>query len=158
MEAILGSLLGGLFRMAPEFLKWLDRKDERKHEAMMLDKQNEADRLRSAAQLEATKVEGAFVLAGKDIDALIAGAKAQGQMTGVKWVDAINSLMRPVITFWWVIVLQTAVMICSFIILTQSGSPTVEAIVKLWGPEEKAIVGSIISFWFLDRVLRRGAQ
>jgi hypothetical protein len=26
---LLGSVFGGLFRLAPEVLKWLDRKDER---------------------------------------------------------------------------------------------------------------------------------
>ena len=32
LESLLGSLFGGLFRLAPEFLKWLDRKNERDHE------------------------------------------------------------------------------------------------------------------------------
>jgi len=29
---IFGSLLGGLFRLAPEVLKWVDKKNERSHE------------------------------------------------------------------------------------------------------------------------------
>jgi len=32
---ILGSLFGGLFRLAPEVLKWLDKKNEREHELNM---------------------------------------------------------------------------------------------------------------------------
>ena len=39
IESIFGGLLGGLFRLAPEVLKWLDRKDERAHELSMLDKE-----------------------------------------------------------------------------------------------------------------------
>lgn len=155
MEAILGSLLGGLFRMAPELLKWLDRKDERAHELAMFDKQIETDKLRAQNQLAQTNAEGGFVLAGKDIDALIEGAKAQAMVTGIKWVDAINSLMRPTITFWWVIVLQTSVMIATLVSVHSAGVPYMDALLKTWGPEEKSIVASIISFWFLDRVLRR---
>lgn len=155
MEAIFGSLLGGLFRLAPEFLKWLDRKDERAHEVLMFDKQIEMDKSRANNQLAQTNAEGNFMLAGKDIDALIEGAKAQAQTTGIKWVDAVNSLMRPTITFWWVIVLQTAVMIATLVSVHSAGVSYMDALLKTWGPDEKSIVASIISFWFLDRVLRR---
>jgi hypothetical protein len=155
METLIGTLLGGLFRMAPEVLKWLDRNNERAHEVTMFDKQIELDKTRTTNELALEKSKGDFVLAGKDIDALIAGAKAQAMVTGVKWVDAINSLMRPAITFWWVIVLQTAVMVATVISLSGSSGGYLDALMKIWGPEEKSIVASIISFWFLDRVLRR---
>lgn len=155
METLFGTLLGGLFRMAPELLKWLDRKDERAHEVTMFDKQIELDKTRTANELALEKSKGDFVLAGKDIDALIEGAKAQAMVTGVKWVDAINSLMRPTITFWWVIVLQTAVMVATIVSLAGTSDGYLGALMKIWGPEEKSIVASIISFWFLDRVLRR---
>ena len=35
IETLLGGLLGGTFRLAPEILKWLDRKGERGHELAM---------------------------------------------------------------------------------------------------------------------------
>ncbi len=38
IETLLGGLLGGAFRLAPEILKWLDRKGERGHELAMQDK------------------------------------------------------------------------------------------------------------------------
>ena len=38
IETLLGGLLGGAFRLAPEVLKWLDRKGERSHELAMQDK------------------------------------------------------------------------------------------------------------------------
>ena len=34
IETLLGGLLGGAFRLAPEVLKWLDRKGERSHPSM----------------------------------------------------------------------------------------------------------------------------
>jgi hypothetical protein len=36
---VLGSILGGLFRLAPEVLKWLDKKNERQHELAMFNRQ-----------------------------------------------------------------------------------------------------------------------
>ena len=38
IETLLGGLLGGTFRLAPEILKWIDRKGERGHELAMQDK------------------------------------------------------------------------------------------------------------------------
>ena len=39
IETLLGGLLGGAFRLAPEVLKWFDRQGERGHELAMQDKQ-----------------------------------------------------------------------------------------------------------------------
>lgn len=36
IETLLGTLLGGIFRIAPEVLKWPYRKDERKHEVQAI--------------------------------------------------------------------------------------------------------------------------
>ena len=38
IETLLGGLLGGAFRLAPEILKWFDRQGERGHELAMQDK------------------------------------------------------------------------------------------------------------------------
>ena len=38
MIALISLLGGGLMRLAPELMKWLDRKDERKHEINRLRK------------------------------------------------------------------------------------------------------------------------
>ncbi len=155
IETLLGTALGGVFRMAPEVLKWLDRKDERKHELNMLDKQIEADRLKldASQKLAETQADERITLA--DLQAMIEATKAQAVQTGVKWVDALSSLMRPTITFWWVIVLYTGALVAQFLVLVQQGDSGVQAILRLWGPDERAIVASIVAFWFVDRSLRK---
>jgi squalene cyclase len=155
IETLFGTLLGGVFRMAPEVLKWLDQKDERKHELAMLDKQIDADRLKLEAgqKLADTQAEERITLA--DLQAMIEATKAQAVQTGVKWVDALSSLMRPTITFWWVIVLYTGALVAQFLVLVQQGDSGVQAILHLWGPDERAIVASIVAFWFVDRSLRK---
>lgn len=155
IETLFGTLLGGVFRMAPEVLKWLDRKDERKHELNMLDKQIEADRLKldASQKLAETQADERITLA--DLQAMVEATKAQAVQTGIRWVDAISSLMRPTITFWWVIVMYSVALAAQFVVLLDQGATGVGAILKLWGPDERAIVASIVSFWFVDRSLRK---
>jgi len=52
IETLLGSLLGGVFRLAPEILKWLDRNGERSHELAMQDKALEFEKLRGAQRMD----------------------------------------------------------------------------------------------------------
>lgn len=155
MLTILGTLLGGLFRLAPEFLKYFDKKNERSHEAAMFDKQLEADKARATAAQALEETRGANALNLADIQAMIEATKAQAVQTGIKLVDAINALVRPALTFWWCIVLETAVLVCSFLALRAAGKNNVESILAIWSPEREAIVASIISFWFVDRALRK---
>jgi len=155
IETLIGTLFGGLFRMAPEVLKWMDRKDERKHELSMFDKQMEADRLKLDASQKLAQTQADAVIGAAEIQAMIEATKAQAVQTGIKWVDALSSLMRPVITFWWVIVLYTAALVAQFVQMQMQGVATVDTILRLWGPDERAIVASIIAFWFVDRSLRK---
>lgn len=156
VETLVGTLFGGLFRMAPEILKWMDRKDERKHELSMFDKQLEADHMKGDQALAQINANAAAAMGAGEIQALIEATKAQAVPSGIRWVDGINSLMRPLITFWWVVVLYTAALVAQYLFLIDGGSSMAAAILKLWGVEEKALVASIVSFWFVDRSLRKG--
>lgn len=157
LETLFGSLLGGIFRLVPEMFRFFDRKDERKHELAMLDKSIEADRLKAEHGETLARIEADRALGVAELNGLIEATKAQAVQTGIRFVDAINSLMRPAITFWWVIVLSTAALVAQFVVLMLAGETWYAAILKLWGPDEKAIVASIVSFWFIDRALRKGA-
>lgn len=144
MLELLGALGGGLFRLAPEVLNWVDKKDARKHELALLDH-----------QIKLADAQGASAIAVEEVKALAAGAAAQSTQTGVAWVDAVNALIRPIITIWWTIVLYTGALIAQFNVLVAEGAQYASAIVELWGPTEKAIACSIISFWFVDRAIRQ---
>ena len=58
IETLLGGLLGGAFRLAPEMLKWLDRQGERNHELAMQDKALEFEKLRGAQRMEEIRAAG----------------------------------------------------------------------------------------------------
>lgn len=151
---LLGGGLGGALRLAPEILKWMDRKNERQHELAMFDKNLEADRLRSDQRLAEVNATAQSALDVAGLQALVEGIKAQGQMTGVKWVDGLNQLMRPAITLQWVVILYPAVIVATYVLMLQAGDGALNALLKVFGPEEKAMVAGIVNFWFLDRVIK----
>lgn len=155
LMTIFGGLLGGGFRLVPEIMKFLDAKNARAHELAMFDKQLEADKGRDERELAKIQAQGQMTLDAAGLDALKEAIKGQSQMTGVKWVDGLNQLMRPIITLQWVVLLYPAVIVATYILMLQHGDGAMNALLKVFGPEEKAMVAGIVNFWFLDRVLRK---
>lgn len=133
IDVLVGYLLGGAFRLAPELLRWLDRRAERGHILAMLDKpQRDLPELRPQPRPPRT----------------IYHAR----------VEALSSVMRPLITFWWVVVLYSAALVAQYVALLAAGAEQLDALLKLWGPDEKAIVAGIINYWFVDRSLQKEAR
>lgn len=155
IETLLGTLFGGIFRMAPEILKWLDRKDERKHELSMLDKQLEADKLKGDQALAQINAQADASIGAAEIQAIIEATKAQGVQTGIKWVDAFNAIIRPLLALQWLIVLWPAVIIAGFALAVQTGADPLVALKAAFGVDEKAMAASVASFWLVDRSLRK---
>jgi hypothetical protein len=155
VETLLGGLLGGIFRIIPEILKWMDRKDERRHELSLQDKQLEFQRLKGSQRLEEIGAESQAQWDAGALDALKGAVAGQDALTGVRWVDGFSHLMRPLITFQWVIVLYPAVIVAGYFMATAAGTPPLQALVECFGPAEKALVAGILNFWFLGRVFDR---
>lgn len=154
ITASVGAIAGGLFRLAPEVLKLIDRKDERKHEAVMADKAAALEHAKAASteRLAATQAEQAVSVA--ELQAIIEATRAQGQLTGVKWVDALNSLVRPILAFQWLIVLWPAITIAGIWLSVLAGTDPIVAIKAAWGVDEKAMASGIAAFWLVDRSMR----
>lgn len=151
---LLSILLGGVLRFVPEVFKWLDAKNAREHEVKMFDKNIEMEKLKAANELTKAETEGRIAVTIEDLKALAAGVSAQSVMTGVKWVDAFNQLIRPLLAFQWLLLLWPAVIVCGVIVAIQQGDSTVTAIMSAFGKDEKALAQSIASFWLVDRALR----
>ena len=132
-DVLVGYLLGGAFRLTPELLRWYDRRAERAYHLALLDKP-QRDLPDPRQQLRQPRT--------------IYHAR----------VEAMSSVMRPLITFWWVVVLYTAALGAQYITLLAAGSEQINAILKLWGPDEKAIVAGIINYWFVDRSLQKDTR
>lgn len=158
LPGLLGGALGGALRFAPEILKFLDRKNERTHELQMFDKQLAADKLKGDQALAIARTEAESAMATTELNAMIAAITAQGRATGIAWVDAVNSLVRPMLTFYWCIGIYSFVLWGRWRLLQAAGVDPLDAVVQLFGAFEQGLIGSIFSFWFVDRSLRRGAS
>jgi len=155
ISTLLGGLLGGFFRILPEILRYLDRKSERTHELAMQDKAIEFERIRGAQRLEEIRTQGQQDWNVGALETLQTALAGQDTPSGVKWIDGLSKLMRPLITIQWVVFLYPAVIVAGFIVLVQSGVSVLQALPAVFGAEEKALVAGILNFWFLGRVFDR---
>ncbi len=155
IETLLGGLLGGAFRLAPEILKWLDRKGERGHELAMQDKALEFEKIRGAQRMAeiGASAEAAWNVGA--VDALREAVRTQGEKTGVRWADALSISVRPVITYWFM-ALYCAAKTAAFAAAVTAGAGWGTAILHAWTEADQALWAGVLNFWFLGRVFDRG--
>lgn len=155
LETLIGGGLGGVLRLAPELLKVLDRRNERKHELSLLDKNIAAEQSRAAAGLREKEIsaDSAQMLAG--LDALKTAVASQGQMSGVKWVDALNSTVRPFLTYGILLPYVFGKLAVFFSLIWETGLTSVmvqSALAVTYTGADMGILAGVLNFWFLGRV------
>lgn len=155
-ESLLGSVLGGVFRLAPELMKLWDRKNERLHEATMARLEMEA----AEKRLEYGLRMGEQSLTGQELSAMATALKEQGETARAagKWVAAISALVRPLVTYW-VVGLWSAAKVCGMVLAFDQSADWRHVFVNAWGAEDAGILAMILTFWFVGRVWeRQGAR
>ena len=153
---LLGSIFGGIFRMAPEVLKWLDKKNERSHELNMFKFQCDLEAQRGAqklaeigAQREAAVDVGVMDAFNSAIQQLADMVKAAGG-----WAASLSASVRPVVTYW-------VLFVWSFIHVWfawnawLAGALPIEVFKTMMTPDFSALLAGTINFWFLDRTLAK---
>jgi hypothetical protein len=154
IETLLGGLLGGAFRLAPEVLKWLDRQGERGHELAMQDKAIEFEKIRGAQRMAEIGASADAAWNSGAIEALRDAARTQGEKTGVAWADALSISVRPVITYCFMM-LYCAAKTAAFAAALQAGAEWTSAVVHAWTEADQALWAGVLNFWFLGRVFDR---
>ena len=121
----------------------------------MFDKQLEADKLKGAQALAQINAQADAAIGVAEIQAIIEATKAQSAQTGIKWVDALNALIRPLLALQWLILLWPAVVVAGFVLSVQAGIDPLTALRSTFGVDEKALAASVASFFLVDRSLRK---
>jgi hypothetical protein len=155
IETLLGGLLGGAFRLAPEFLKLLDRKGERGHELAMQDKALEFEKVRGAQRMAEIGSQADAAWNTGAIEALREAVRTQGEKTSVWWADALSSSVRPIITYW-LMALYCAAKTVAFVAALNAGAGWGTAVLAAWSEADQALWAGVLNFWFLGRVFDRG--
>ncbi len=152
LESLFGSLFGGLFRLAPEIIKWLDKKDERAHELKMFTLQTDLEKVKGTFKMEEKYAE----YSTEQLKAIGEAFKEQSStaQASYKWVAAVSALVRPGIT-WALFGLYCAVKIATLSMAINAGGAWQEVIVKSWVVEDWAMLNGIITYWFLDRTVAK---
>lgn len=149
---LLGSIFGGLFRLAPEILKWLDRKDERKHELSMFTLQTDLEKVRGQFRMEEKYVEHST----EQLKAIQEAFKEQSQTAKeAGWfVSAISALVRPGIT-WALFGMYAGVKAAGLSIALAAGAPWQDVVLKGWTPDDFAMLNMVLTFWFVGRAIEK---
>lgn len=149
---LLGSIFGGLFRLAPEVLKWLDRKNERQHEYKMFELQTDLEKVRGEYQLENRYVDHSI----QQLDAISEAFKQQGEADkrAWKWVASLSALVRPMITYW-MFGLYCIVKAIGIWYGIESGGMWYEIVRENWTSDDFSMLMMILTFWFVGRAIEK---
>ena len=136
MITLLGSLLGFFGAAFPDILKLFKDSADRKHELAILQMQVEQQKQGHANRLEEIYVEA---------DIAESRALYKTYSTGIRWVDALNGTVRPVVAY------------CFFILYATVKFMHYSADLPwlLWTEEDQAIFSGIISFYFGQRAMSK---
>lgn len=151
MEPLIGGAIGALARLAPEVLKFLDRKNERKHELAVGSQQMELIKVQGHMKLDSDRIQA-------DSAQLVAGLDAiktayESQKTGFKFADTVSALVRPGVTYL-VVGFWALVKVAAYAQLSDT-LPWDVAVQTLWGENDWAMFAGIVNFWFLGRVFEK---
>ena len=149
LSAILGGLMGGIFRILPEVIKLFDKVSERKHELALLKSEMEFAKIRGEIMMKQAEA----VMTVAELDAMSAAIQEQGQTARAagKFVAAISALVRPLVTYWFVFFYSIVKIIGISLALDQNANWK-EVIVSSWSVDDMAILMMILTFWFVGRI------
>ena len=153
---IFGSLLGGIFRLAPEVLKFFDKKNERQHEMAMFSRQCELEQIRGQQKLAEIGAERDKAIDTGVMDAFNAAINQQAEMAKAAggWAASLSASVRPVVTYW-VILLWSFVHLWFAWNAWLSGAEPREVFNTMMTADFMALVSGTINYWFLDRTLKQ---
>jgi len=149
---LLGSIFGGLFRLAPEVLKFLDKKNERQHELSMFQLQTDLEKMRGEFRMEEKYVDYSI----QQMDTIKAAFQEQAETAkAAGWfVAAISALVRPGIT-WALFFMYASVKAAALVIAFKTGADWTEVISKCWDEDDFGVFTMCITFWFVGRSVEK---
>ena len=152
MERLLGSIFGGLFRLAPEVLKFLDKKNERQHELSMFQLQTDLEKMRGEFKMEEKYVDYSI----QQMDTIKEAFKEQAQTAKeAGWFASfITAVTRPGLT-WIAFGVYVAVKVAGLTIAFQTNANWAEVLTKSYDEDDFAMLNMMLTFWFVGRSIEK---
>jgi hypothetical protein len=155
IETLLGGVFGGLLRLAPEALKFLDQKNERKHELSMLEAEMRFAQVKGEIAMRQTEAQ----MQVSELSAMTEAIKEQSataQAAG-KFVSAISALVRPLVTYIFV-ALYVSVKVAAYSLAISQGGDWKELLISSWSDDDMSTMTMLLTFWFTGRIFERTSK
>jgi hypothetical protein len=164
MFELLGIVFGGAARLTQHWMETKDKQNERDHEARMFDKQVQLQQMKSQADLaqqqlvsDTARDSGELSLLSDAIKDQSAEAMAAGGL-----VAKLSASVRPVVSYWLLAIYTVSKASSFWLEIERSGTLDVNNFAKAfeacYTQFDGALLGSIVSFWFADRSLRKAGK
>ncbi|MFM7010389.1 MAG: hypothetical protein ACKO0Z_13845 [Betaproteobacteria bacterium] len=153
---LFGGLLGGIFRLAPEILKFFDKKNEREHELAMFARQCELETLRGQQKLAEIGAQRDAAIDVGVMDAFTAAINQQSEMVKAAggWAASLSASVRPVVTYW-IMALWSFIHVWFAYQAHRAGASPEVVFKTMMTVDFCALVSGTINYWFLDRTLKQ---
>lgn len=150
---VLGTLLGGVFRMAPEVLKWLDRKNERAHELAMFGQQVDLEKTRGQIKLDEIGAQRDAAVDTGAMSAFQAALEQQTEMVKAAggFAATFSALVRPMLTYYLLLLYG----LYKVALIVTSPENAWDSMLKVYTSEDMALLAGVVNYWMLDRTLKR---
>tara|TARA_R110000765_G_scaffold16047_1_gene45594 strand:- start:218 stop:676 length:459 start_codon:yes stop_codon:yes gene_type:complete len=146
MLSLLGSLLGFGTSFLPQVMGYFQDKQDKSHELMMLAATTEAQVKVEGVRLQGVKIDASI----REIEAL-QKQQSSAIRKGSRWLANLSGSIRPVVTYLFVLeflIINTSI---SVLLLNQEGV-TIETLQLLLDEEFMALLSTMLSFWFGNRM------
>jgi hypothetical protein len=153
---LLGSIFGGIFRMAPEVLKYFDKANERQHELALFSRQCELEQMRGQMKLAEIGAQREAAIDVGVMDAFNSAIQQQAEMVKAAggWAASLSASVRPVVTYW-VLFVWSFIHVWFAYNAWLAGALPIEVFKTMMTPDFSALLAGTINFWFLDRTLAK---
>jgi hypothetical protein len=157
LASLLGSALGGVFRFGQAILDAREKQRDRDHELALQRLNGEQAAAAGEQRMREMGLAGDIQLAAAEVQALVEGVKAQASEAAAAggWAARLSATVRPILTYLLVLLYLCSKL--SGVAAALGTADPIGALGRCYGPEDMAVLASILSFWFVDRAIRKGS-
>ena len=157
MLTLISMLGGGLFRLVPFLIDLIKQRQDADHEYRMTQLQLQIDQARAAQAIDLAHAQAEIAANAGEMAAWAEAIKGEATKSGIGWIDALSSSVRPVLTYYWVVGLYGGAKVIQVLVAMDARTPLAGYLPILITDFDQQVIGSILAFWFVDRALRKMA-
>jgi hypothetical protein len=148
MLTLIGTLLGAGMNFLPTLIAYFQKKQDNAHELALTE-------LSYQAKKEGLVIDYNTQLVKADTDEGNSVRTHDSSVDGGKFVNAFRAAIRPFITVLFFLAFIAFKASIVYLLLTRDGMILAEVAQTVWDSETSAIFGTIMAFWFGNRMLNK---